>query len=91
MSQPQARFEDLVEFPSVFEFRALAHSADGVEARCVSAVEAHLGRRVETVGQASSSKGAYTSVRISVLVTSADEIRSTYAMLGALPGVRMVL
>jgi len=30
-------------------------------------------------------------VRIGVLVTSADEIRSTYAMLGALPGVRMVL
>ncbi len=91
MSQPQARFEDLVEFPSVFEFRALAHSADGVEARCVAAVEAHLGRRVEAVSQAPSSKGAYTSVRLGVIVTSAEEIRSTYTTLGALPGVRMVL
>jgi len=91
MAQPQARFEELVEFPSVFVFRVLAHSAEDLEARCVAAVEAHLGRRVEAVSQAPSSKGAYTSVRIGVIVTSADEIRATYTMLGALPGVRMVL
>ena len=91
MSKPQARFEDLVEFPSLFVFRALGAASADLHQRCVRSVEQHLDRRVESVETAPSSKGAYVAVRVGVIVTSADEIRSTYDLLAKVEGIRMVL
>jgi putative lipoic acid-binding regulatory protein len=91
MDDPRARFEDLVEFPSVFVFRVLAHASEDLPERCAAAVLADVHREVEAIEVKPSGKGNYVAVRVGVTVASADEIRSLYTALHAVSGVRMVL
>ena len=91
MSDPRARFEDLVVFPSVFTFRAVGAAEDAYLARCVARVEQLLGRPVERSDTRPSSQGRWVSVRLAVEVRTADEIRAVYAALHEVDGTRMVL
>jgi putative lipoic acid-binding regulatory protein len=91
VTDPRARFEDLVEFPSVFAFRAVGAAEADYADRCVRRVEDLLARPVQGTEVRPSSKGRWLSVRIAVQVESADEIRSVYTALHEVTGTRMVL
>ena len=91
MDDSRARFEDLVEFPAVFTFRAVGAAADDYLDRCLARVEELLERPVSRHEIRPSSHGRWVSVRIAVEVRSADEIRAVYGALHAIDGTRMVL
>lgn len=83
--------EDLVEFPSTFTFRVVATSSDGLADRAAALVSDAVGRSHDTVEEQPSKNGNYRSVRVAVLVESAEEIRAAYAALKTIPGVKMLL
>jgi putative lipoic acid-binding regulatory protein len=90
MPQPPS-FEELVDFPSVFTFRVVAKATDGLKAQVREIVEASLERPIMNVGDAASSGGKFCSVRVTVTVIDADEIRRTYAALQEVPDLKMLL
>ena len=91
MSTPEARFEKLLEFPTLFVFRVVGLASPDFEPRCTSVVEEVLGRRIEAVQMRPSSNGKYCSVRLGVMALSADELRKVYDALGTIESVRLVL
>ena len=91
MTQKTPELEDLVDFPTLFTFRALAAPREGMLADCQNAAEAELGRAIEEINERPSKNGKWVSVRVSVQVENAEEIRGTYAALRAVDGVKMML
>jgi len=87
MSDTEPQLEDLVEFPTPWTFRAVGATTPALEAQCRTAIEVSVGRQVQAVASQPSSKGRWTSVRVSVTVESADEVRDAYAALRGVEGV----
>ena len=87
----QSRFEDLLQFPCEFTFRAVGDTGPTVEAAARAAVAVTLGRPVGRVEQQPSRKGNYLVLRLTAVVLSADEIRAVYAALDGVDGIRMVM
>ena len=85
------RFEDLLEFPTDFTFRAVCEAEPNILADCRAAVAEILSRPVSKTATQPSRKGNYVVVRLTATVLDADEIRAVYAGLDAVDGVRMVL
>jgi len=83
--------EELLEFPTRFTFRVVADHQDSLEADVRGRVESVLGRPAVAVSSVGSSQGAFTSIRVTVVATTADEIRSVYAELQGVAGIRMLL
>jgi putative lipoic acid-binding regulatory protein len=83
--------DDLMEFPASYTFRALAATLPGLPQACAKAVETALGRTPDKVSVQPSSKGKWTSVRVTAQVHSAEEVLAAYTALKALDGVKMTL
>lgn len=75
---PQQRIHELVEFPCVFRFTAVANA--GCIAELLARVAAVIGRAVtdEEHSVRASAHGAYESVTINLRVTSGDEVYAVY-------------
>lgn len=91
MSAPTPPLEDLVEFPSVFVFRAVGDAQDDLAGRCATALAQSLGRPAERVETHPSSAGRFLSVRLAATVLAPADILAVYAALRAVQGVRLVL
>lgn len=87
MSDTEPQLEDLVEFPTPWTFRAVGATTPALEALCRTAIEGSVGREVEALKIQPSSKGRWTSVRLSVVVESAEEVRDAYTALRKVEGV----
>lgn len=85
------KLEDLVDFPTVFVFRAVGRAEADFEVRCSAAVTATLGRMPDSVDTRPSAGGRWISVRLAARVHTPDEVYAVYAALRAVDGVHMVL
>ena len=83
--------EELLDYPALFTFRVVASVRDDLEDEVRGIVLRILDRPVTKVSRRPSSKGAFLSVRVSVMVTCAAEIRSVYAALHEIEGLKMLL
>ena len=83
--------EDLLEFPTAFTFRVVATERDTLESEVVGIVAGVLDRSALQVRRQPSSKGSFTSIRVTAVVTTANEIRQVYADLQAIDGLHMLL
>lgn len=83
--------DELIDFPTVFVFRAMGDADDGFPDRCVAAVHEALGRAPEGVETRASRQARFLAVRVGAVVISTDEIYAVYAALRAVEGVRLVL
>lgn len=91
MSEKSTSLDELIEFPTSFTFRAVAATLPGLPQACAEAVEKAIGRPVDGVSQKPSSKGKWTSVRVTAEVHNPDEVLAGYAALKAIDGVKMTL
>ena len=82
---------ELMDFPAVYTFRAVAATLPGLPQACADAVESALGRAPELVSAKPSAKGKWTSVRVTAQVESAEEVLAAYAALKQVDGVKMTL
>lgn len=86
------KLEDLLEFPAVFTFRVMAQASPSLRGVCQSAVEQALGHPAQQVTEHPSASGRFSSVRVTTVVISADEIRTAYAALKkSVPNLKMLL
>jgi putative lipoic acid-binding regulatory protein len=83
--------DDLVDFPSVFTFRVVARATDALKGQVREIVEQCLERPAMNVGIQASSSAKFASIRVTVTVVDADEIRNTYAALKNVPDLKMLL
>ena len=86
----KTKFDELVEFPSVFSFKVMGLAQDDLVDQVVAAVQTLAPGDYRPTTKASS-KGKYYSVAIKVTVTSQEHIESLYKALGAIDAVRHVL
>ena len=92
MSTQEPKLEELLEYPANFTFRVVADHHDGLHTLCVQTVEEFLGRPCIQSELKPSKKGTFSSVRITTVVLTADEIRGTYALIKErVSGIRMLL
>ena len=77
--------QDLVAYPCVFRFKAVARVADGVVTDMIARVAAVLGRAVESDAWTTrdSSGGKYTCVTLDLYVTSGQQVYDVYEALRA--------
>ncbi|NMP31016.1 YbeD family protein [Thalassotalea sp. M1531] len=86
----QTKFDELLEFPTVLNFKIMGVACDELPDLIVAELQKH------TPGDYSpkikpSSKGNYWSVSVAVRVTSKDHIEKIYKTLTAIEQVRYVL
>jgi len=83
--------DDLVDFPSVFTFRVVARASESLLEQVKEIVEKRLERPAMNIGLQASSGAKFASVRVTVTVLDAEEIRDTYAALKEVPDLKMLL
>ncbi len=86
----QTKFDELLDFPTVLNFRVMGVACDELPDLIIAELQKH------TPGDYSpkikpSSKGTYHSVSLAVTVTSKDHIELIYTSLTAIEEVRYVL
>ena len=86
----QTKFDELLEFPTVLNFRVMGVACDELSDLIVAELQKH------TPGDYSpklkpSSKGNYVSVSIAVRVTSKEHIEQVYQSLNTIEQVRYIL
>ncbi|MCC5855899.1 MAG: YbeD family protein [Idiomarina sp.] len=86
----QTKFDELLEFPCEFTFKAMGVARDDLTDDLVAAVQP-LAPGDYVPEEKVSSKGNYLSVTLRVQVTSKDHIESVYKALAAVEGIRHVL
>lgn len=91
MSDPRARFEELVEFPTLFTFRVVARRVEGLDLQVSEAASLVTGREVHQVTVQPSREGTYQAIRVTVEVHDATEIRSIYEAFRVIAGVLMAI
>jgi putative lipoic acid-binding regulatory protein len=91
VSEPTPSFDELLEFPAELVLRAVGNASEDLAARCAGAVVTLHPSGLLAVDEVPSSRGRFSSVRLKVQVESADQLRSLYAALKTVDGVRMVL
>jgi putative lipoic acid-binding regulatory protein len=86
------KLEELLDFPAVFTFRVMAHASPALRALCQDTVERTLGHPAQQVTEHPSASGKFSSIRVTTVVVSADEIRAAYAALkDTVPNLKMLL
>lgn len=86
----QTKFDELLEFPTVLNFRVMGIACDELPDLIVAELQKHTpGDYSPTLKP--SSKGNYVSVSVAVRVTSKDHIETVYTTLTAIEEVRYVL
>ena len=86
----KTKFDELLEFPTVLNFKVMGIACDELPDLVVSELQKHTpGDYAPTVKP--SSKGNYHSVSVAVTVTSKDHIETIYKTLTAIEQVRYVL
>ncbi len=85
------RLEELLDYPCDFTFRIVARQSSDLCETCRDLVEGTLGRRADKVIEQPSKNGAYASIRVSITVETADEIRSVYQALRSIEGLQLLL
>lgn len=86
LAQPEKRpLNDLVDYPCVFRFKAVALVAAGVVSDMIARVAAVLGRPIEDAAWTTrdSSGGKYTCVTLDLYVTSGEQVYEVYEALRA--------
>jgi putative lipoic acid-binding regulatory protein len=86
LAKPDQRpLNDLVAYPCVFRFKAVARAADDVVDAMLTRVAAVLGRAVEREAWSTrdSSGGRYTCVTLDLYVTSGEQVYEVYEALKA--------
>jgi putative lipoic acid-binding regulatory protein len=84
------KFDELLEFPTVLNFKVMGVASDDLPDIVISELQKHApGDYSPTIKP--SSKGNYHSLSIAVTVTSKDHIETIYKTLTALEQVRYVL
>lgn len=91
MSEQKPQLEELIDFPSLFTFRAVASARATLAEEVRTLVESGVGRPAKSVEIQASKKGAFSSVRVTTMVHSADEVRGGYAALKGLDGLKLLL
>lgn len=86
----QTKFDELLEFPTVLNFKVMGVACDELSDLIVAELQKH------TPGDYSpklkpSSKGNYVSVSIAVRVTSKEHIEQVYQSLNTIEQVRYIL
>jgi putative lipoic acid-binding regulatory protein len=89
----QRTFDDLVDFPCKFQFKAVGVAAFGFVHDLLSRVSDVLGRQVRADEHSvrQSARGRYKSVTIELVVHDGDEIRDIYAAMGGDSRVKYLL
>ncbi|MFT5583728.1 MAG: putative lipoic acid-binding regulatory protein [Cognaticolwellia sp.] len=82
---------ELIDFPSAFTFRAVASARLSLAEECRSLVEGTIGRKADQVQVQASSKGAFSSVRVTIEVRTAEEVIGAYGALKGLDGLKLLL
>lgn len=86
----KTKFDELLEFPTVLNFKVMGIACDELPDLVVSELQKHTpGDYSPTVKP--SSKGNYHSVAVKVRVTSKEHIEQIYQTLSAIEQVRYVL
>ncbi len=86
----KTKFDELLEFPTVLNFKVMGIACDELPDLVVSELQKHTpGDYAPKVKP--SSKGNYHSVSVAVTVTSKDHIETIYKTLTAIEQVRYVL
>ncbi|WDE00583.1 MULTISPECIES: DUF493 family protein YbeD [Thalassomonas] len=86
----QTRFDELLDFPAVLNFKVMGIACDELPDLIVAELQKHTpGDYAPTVK--ASSKGNYHSVSVAVTVTSKEHVELIYTSLNAIEQVRYVL
>jgi len=86
----KTKFDELLEFPTVLNFKVMGVACDELPDLIIAELQKHTpGDYVPKIKP--SSKGTYHSVSISVTVTSKEHIETIYKTLTAIDQVRYVL
>jgi hypothetical protein len=86
----KTKFDELLEFPTVLNFKVMGVACDELPDLIIAALQKHTpGDYVPKIK--ASSKGNYHSVSIAVTVTSKEHIETIYKTLTAIEQVRYVL
>lgn len=91
MSTEPPPLSELIDFPAPFTFRAVAAARLSLAEECRSLVEGTIGRKADHVQVQASSKGAFSSVRVTIVVHSAAEVTGAYGALKSLDGLKLLL
>lgn len=86
----QTKFDQLLDFPCDFTFKVMGLTGPGLQDEILEVVQKHAPGDYRPK-QRPSSKGNYTSVSISVVVTSKEHVELLYRELSAIEDVRYVL
>lgn len=81
-----------IEFPCDYPIRIIGEQREGFEASVLGIVRAHVTTVLEeSVSVRASRDGTYCSVRVTIVATGEEQLRTLHQALMAEPGVRMVL
>ena len=85
-------FRELLEFPCEFSLRVIGADSDETEKDILKTLKDRFALEpLAPVTRALSSKKTYASFRLSLRVDSEEQLRSLYAELGKISGVKYVL
>jgi len=79
-----------LEYPALFHFRIITDAEAGIEPALAEAVGAYQVMSPLAPSHVSSG-GRYTAYSVSVMMQSREELEAFYAVVKAIPGVRMLL
>ena len=85
-----SKFDDLLSFPSRFNFRLIVYANDSVVEECKNVLASVFGE-VLTCEVLPSSSGRFYRVHILVFAKSAAELYSGYEGLKSVDGIKMVI
>jgi hypothetical protein len=86
----QTKFDELLEFPTVLNFKVMGVASDELPDIIIAELQKHTpGDYVPKIKP--SSKGTYLAVSLAVTVTSKEHIETIYKTLTAIEEVRYVL
>ncbi|MEC7984423.1 MAG: DUF493 domain-containing protein [Myxococcota bacterium] len=84
------KFDDLLSFPTRFNFRLIVYANDSVVEECKNVLASVFGE-VQSCEVLPSSSGRFYRVHILVLAKSAAELYSGYEALRSVDGIKMVI
>lgn len=76
-------------FPGPYRFRVVVPV--GRRVSVVTAIQALAGPKLEEVGEQPSSKGNYVSLRLTLILPTAEEVLEVYDLIRSIDGVKAVM
>lgn len=83
--------EQLLEFPCHYPFKAVGEAGEGFYRSVVAAVSRSVPVAADAVKSRPSSRGNYQSVTVMVTLHNFDQLKTIYADLRQVPGMKMLL